>query len=213
MMMSCKLMAAAGVAALALGFAASASAGTTVLYDNGPVNLNDNAEAIDSGFEAANSFTLSKASVVTGMTFAVYLSNPNYSLTSVDWGISTSPFADDGTAILPVETYNPILGTASLAIGPVRLAAGTYWITLSNATQAAGNAGPIFWYESGGPSSAVEAYDGTVLGYPEAPGASDSFQILGTAVPEPATWAMLILGLGMVGFAARRRSQRLTVVA
>ncbi|MFZ4382319.1 MAG: PEPxxWA-CTERM sorting domain-containing protein, partial [Sandarakinorhabdus sp.] len=26
-----------------------------------------------------------------------------------------------------------------------------------------------------------------------------------TAVPEPATWAMLIVGFGMVGFAARRR--------
>lgn len=28
-----------------------------------------------------------------------------------------------------------------------------------------------------------------------------------SAAPEPATWAMMILGLGMVGFAARRRAQ------
>jgi PEP-CTERM motif len=30
---------------------------------------------------------------------------------------------------------------------------------------------------------------------------------IGNAVPEPATWAMMILGLGMVGAAARRRRQ------
>lgn len=32
-------------------------------------------------------------------------------------------------------------------------------------------------------------------------------------VPEPATWAMLILGLGMIGFAARRRSSGKAAVA
>jgi hypothetical protein len=29
----------------------------------------------------------------------------------------------------------------------------------------------------------------------------------GVAVPEPATWALMILGVGMIGFAARRRGQ------
>lgn len=29
----------------------------------------------------------------------------------------------------------------------------------------------------------------------------------GGAVPEPATWAMLILGVAMIGFAVRRRSE------
>lgn len=41
---------------------------------------------------------------------------------------------------------------------------------------------------------------------------SNSFEIdnLATAaVPEPATWAMLITGFGLVGFAARRRERRL----
>ena len=45
---------------------------------------------------------------------------------------------------------------------------------------------------------------------------SNSFEIdnLATAaVPEPATWAMLITGFGLVGFAARRREQRLARVA
>lgn len=33
------------------------------------------------------------------------------------------------------------------------------------------------------------------------------------AVPEPATWALAILGVGMIGFAARRRREGLTVAA
>ncbi|QMW24264.1 PEPxxWA-CTERM sorting domain-containing protein [Sandaracinobacteroides saxicola] len=37
-------------------------------------------------------------------------------------------------------------------------------------------------------------------------GAFDAVQLFGV-VPEPATWAMLIAGFGLVGFAARRRSR------
>lgn len=33
-----------------------------------------------------------------------------------------------------------------------------------------------------------------------------------TAVPEPSTWAMMLLGFGMIGFAARRRSSVKTTV-
>ncbi len=34
----------------------------------------------------------------------------------------------------------------------------------------------------------------------------DNLRVLTAAVPEPATWAMMILGFGLVGLAARRRS-------
>lgn len=40
---------------------------------------------------------------------------------------------------------------------------------------------------------------------------TDSFA--GTAVPEPATWAMLVGGFGVMGFAARRRRAARTVLA
>lgn len=36
-------------------------------------------------------------------------------------------------------------------------------------------------------------------------GARGSFVPLGAAIPEPATWAMLILGFGVIGYSARRR--------
>jgi len=43
--------------------------------------------------------------------------------------------------------------------------------------------------------------------------AVSEFQAFGTlsAVPEPATWAMMLLGFGMVGFAMRKRNVRTTV--
>ena len=42
---------------------------------------------------------------------------------------------------------------------------------------------------------------------------SDGFDPGGGAVPEPATWAMLLSGFGLVGFAARRRRAALSVSA
>lgn len=39
----------------------------------------------------------------------------------------------------------------------------------------------------------------------------DNINLVGTAVPEPSTWAMLIFGFGLVGFVSRRRrSERLS---
>jgi hypothetical protein len=37
------------------------------------------------------------------------------------------------------------------------------------------------------------------------PAISGSFTFASTAVPEPASWAMLVMGFGLVGVATRRR--------
>ena len=41
----------------------------------------------------------------------------------------------------------------------------------------------------------------------------DNIRVITAAVPEPATWAMLISGFGMVGFAARRRRAGVTLAS
>ena len=41
----------------------------------------------------------------------------------------------------------------------------------------------------------------------------DSFRVVTAAVPEPATWAMMIAGFGLVGFAMRRRQKMAVRVA
>ncbi|QYE35492.1 MULTISPECIES: FxDxF family PEP-CTERM protein [Sphingosinicellaceae] len=52
------------------------------------------------------------------------------------------------------------------------------------------------------------AYTGTVRGRPASVGSSITFAM--AAVPEPASWVMMIAGFGMVGFAARRRNSAVT---
>lgn len=47
------------------------------------------------------------------------------------------------------------------------------------------------------------AYSGTVSGKPASVGSSITFAL--ATVPEPASWALMVAGFGMVGFAARRR--------
>nr|WP_295661618.1 FxDxF family PEP-CTERM protein [Polymorphobacter sp.] len=52
------------------------------------------------------------------------------------------------------------------------------------------------------------AYSGTVKGRPASVGSSVTFAL--AAVPEPASWALMVVGFGMVGFAARRRTTAVT---
>jgi hypothetical protein len=47
-------------------------------------------------------------------------------------------------------------------------------------------------------------------GFPTAGFWTASFPSLGSAVPEPATWAMMIIGFGMIGGALRRRGAKAT---
>ena len=50
-------------------------------------------------------------------------------------------------------------------------------------------------------------YDGTGVGLGfYGPASADNFAIPGSDVPEPASWALMIVGFGLVGAAARRRS-------
>lgn len=53
------------------------------------------------------------------------------------------------------------------------------------------------------PDPRIEAFSGL----PSNPGAKNLPEPVSGMVPEPATWAMLIAGFGMVGLAARRRRQ------
>lgn len=52
-----------------------------------------------------------------------------------------------------------------------------------------------------------QGVSGTVLegGAPAVMDLTGAFDVLTAGVPEPATWAMVILGLGLIGMAARRR--------
>jgi len=73
------------------------------------------------------------------------------------------------------------------------------------------NAPSVFNFGTGGQFS-VELFD-TTFGTPGTANVTGRFTLLAPGVPEPSTWALLILGFGAVGFMMRssRRRQNVTV--
>ena len=199
----------AAASALAAGAAGAASA--SVLYDNGPINGGIEAWPLTFGDAVSDSFTLTSAATVTGVDFGVWTFHSD-TLSSVDWGITSTPadYVDDGTAAVTTgathrdtsDTFYDI-SADSFSIGPVILAAGTYYLVLQNASASDGD--PAFWDENGGASTATANVAGTIP--------SESFQILGEAVPEPSSWALMIAGAFGAGAVLRRRRTAAPVAA
>jgi hypothetical protein len=183
------------------GVVGAAGAGqSAVLYSNGPINGTINAWTINYGYAVSDSFTLTQAATVTGVDFGVW-AFPGDTMTSVDWGITsaagTYPItgtATVNTTYLSTNGYGYDLLTASFSL-PQTLAAGTYYLALQNAS--ASNADPIYWDENNGPSAATE----NTLG----PIGSQAFTVYGSSAPEPATWGLMLAGLGLAGYTLRRR--------
>ena len=201
-----------GVGSL-MGGASLASA--AVLYDNGPINGTFDAWTINNGYAVADSFSLASASTVTGVNFGVW-EYPGNSLTSVNWSITTpalvttyptgaSATVTDGAQTATGFGYYDI-GTDSFSTGNVRLAAGTYYLVLQDAVTSEGN--PVYWDVNDGVSTAYENTIGNVNGVLGPGSNSDPFQVIGTAAPEPSTWAMLLLGFAGLGFAGYRRTTK-----
>lgn len=96
----------------------------------------------------------------------------------------------------------------TFAIPSLALSGGTYSLALYNAV-ASNPDDPVYWDANSGPSTAVihtnfEPFEGY--------GPSESFMVNGSlavaAVPEPETFALMGLGLAVVGFASRKRRQQ-----
>ena len=69
------------------------------------------------------------------------------------------------------------------------------------------NTPTVFNFGDGGSFSLL--LDDAVFGTPGTARVSGTFTLLSNSVPEPATWAMMLMGFGAVGFAMRRkRSQQ-----
>lgn len=157
------------------------------VYENGPINGTVNSWGIHPNSAVSNSFTVvSGGTTISGLSFGAWM-DPGDTLTTVEVSITAQPFGGtsffDGTV-----TFNQIdcflnnqdvqvcreTGTFS---GPM-LAAGTYWVTLTNAMSQLG--GGVFWDQDSGdgcqspgcPSLAQAMLVGTIP--------SESFTLLGT---------------------------------
>lgn len=194
---------------------ASVEAQAAVLYTSGPVAGTINGTMISDVIRTTNSFTLDKASTITGFSFgAMSLAGLDTLVTSVNFGFSpTMDFVLNGTTTS--MTNGPVVATLSFAVGfgsvdydvweetatiaPVTLAAGTYWFTLGEAVTNSG--APVFWDQNDAPGSAFAKGGPNPLTARK----TNSFTLYGNAVPEPETWALMLAGFGLLGAAMRRR--------
>ncbi len=183
----------------ALGIAAQPAA-ARVLYDDGAPNA-ERAGILISYGAASDSFTLAQPSTLTGVKLWVW-NFPGDTTSSVDWGIT--PNADDFPVTASAAPTSTFLTTKNgfdvneldFSLPNVHLSAGVYYLALQNAS--VNNGDEVLWDANSGPSDAWSSLAGNISSF----GLSESFQILGV-VPEPATWAMMLVGFGGLGATMR----------
>jgi hypothetical protein len=188
-------------------------ASIVTLYNNGPVDGDDDAFTINTGFSVTNSMFIGPVqsyATVTAISFEAWLlptgcinacGPPKIGdyVTSVQVQIGTAPFDNsifDGVVTSWVTTncasnaygYQLCLETAQFR-GPTLTVGGsgtTYWLTLQNAVTSNGgiaNTDPVYWDQNSGPSQAQDSQLGTIP--------SESFTVLGyySSAPPPAAGA------------------------
>jgi hypothetical protein len=188
-----------------------------VLYNNGPINGQTDGWTINLGFGVANSFFLTSASQVTGLTFGAWVT-PGDVLQSAEVSIVSDPtgggqtyfdglvnFTQSGCFL---NSYSYDVCTETGNFGPVNLIGGTYYLVLQNAVSTEGN--PVYWDENSGvgcdsPGCPSDAHE--YGRYETIP--SEAFTVLGnngdSTVPEPGSLAMFASGVVLAGSWARRR--------
>jgi hypothetical protein len=205
------------IAAAAVLIGASSTA-AAVLYDNGGLNGevgNWNIGGAGALYAVSDSFTLAKASTMTGVDFGVW-TVPSDVVSTVQWGIADASdplgaggFLYSGTATVmngaaSLNSLTWSISTDSFETGPINLGAGVYYLVLQNAV--ATNNDPVYWDETDGKSAAYSSAIGNLA--TKLVTGSEAFQILGmqdsSGTPEPASWALMLVGVAGIGAALRR---------
>ena len=165
---------------------------------------------------AGQRFTLSASTSLTGGAFTALTSSTTQP-SAVNWRLLLA----DGTNGLPgtlITSGNSSIGSRTtigqqfglniIVMGydrpSVTLGAGTYYIGL----QGVSSDRNVFLGFASAFSGAATSNDGGVTwfdGYRTATGVAVSLSGSAAVVPEPASWAMLVAGFGLVGAVARRR--------
>jgi len=215
------------VAIAALGLAGVAKAG--IVYSNPFSGQNADcsfsttcaAQAGRGDDFAAQEFTLTQARVITGGSFTEV--DLGTGPTDVNWGFILA----DGTGGLPgtilasgTDTISSVnaLGSAFganlnqevFSLGTVALGPGTYYFAIQGVS-------PVFTTYLGfgqAASGAAETHDGGSTWASGYEGANSiAVQLTDASVPEPATWAMMLVGIGGIGAVMRRRDRAAAPVA
>jgi hypothetical protein len=168
------------------------------LVDTGTNTSFENNWSLDPAQSLAGSFTLTSAATITSVEG--YFSYPGRATISI---ATNGTLPSNGTRLYSgTLTTGQTAGFDGLFGQNWTLAAGTYWLIFESLDgqsmpDIAANplAGYAFTYQGdwlNGPGLNVAARIGGTYG------------VTGGAVPEPATWAMMLIGFGATGFALRR---------
>ena len=193
-----------------------------VVYDNGGPNSVSGNETV--AWVQAEDFSFAAATTITGA--GVYLAGFD-GIGAWDGGFQYYLFGDAGGTpggVIQTGPVAPAVSDTGIAwccggnaflftfdfAAPVNLAAGvTYWLGIHAGAPGNFNRDNIYWVTT--------AINATLTGRESFGGTFDNwfdtdrehaFYLVGeggAVIPEPATWAMLIAGFGLVGGAARRR--------
>jgi hypothetical protein len=205
------------VAVVALGTAGlipAAGNASVVVYSSIPnLNVAPTTNAYCSGcsgvFEPLDNFTLGSAESVNGFNLVTGPTSLGSTFLGLG-GLTVEVYNSNHSAIIFSEAVVPTLVTTTAFgtdiitgnLAGLNLAAGSYWIGFF-----ASNLGVAAF--SGGNGSLIETnpHTGNEL---FALNGDTGFQLLSSAVPEPSTWAMMILGFAGIGFMAYRRKSKPT---
>ena len=216
-----------GLAATALAISTAASSHAATLFTNAPDLVVQGADCIYSttcganygNVFAAQLFTLGSTSTVTGfgfnaIVFGVFGTAANYRILSSAGGapgaVIASGTAPLSNAVGPTGSSFPTTNYTFNAV-PIQLSAGNYFLAFQNVTTNFND----FLSKGEGPTGAFLSNDGGVsysAGYRGSSSVAVSVfdDVVAPAVPEPATWALMLLGFGMVGFASRRQRSKVS---
>ena len=192
------------------------SLGQTRAYQS--VQLNTNAHPTTSSGDADYALGLkSWHDFTASVTFDYSVPSPGlvYGLRLADFS-STNPNSGSDTAFLMVYggsggpqvvfyQQNYLLGFQTVLDGTAVTASPFDQITLTLSHAAGSNQVSASWaYLLGGVLQGTGAFAPTATLFSDEPFTRASFMV-SAPVPEPETWAMLLAGLGMLGFMSRRR--------
>ena len=202
-----------GAAAMMAAIAGTPALAGTVIYDTpGTTNVNQNwSGLLGLDFQVNNAIHISDLGAFDGAG------------DGINTDIFVAIFDSAGDLVVNPVNFNGSASSGSdyifKSIGDVVLGPGTYQLTAwgygtEGNYNAEGPGGAITFDNLGGALTAL----GSRYGAPGTSGALATIVDNGTtrygagsfiaAVPEPATWAMMIFGFGMIGFAARRKHRQ-----